>query len=213
MIKLVHKLPRELIVAVSGGVDSMAAWHFLSKNHRVAMAFFHHNTDNSERASQFLAQYCKQHNIVMYMGHCVDSRQRHQSQEEFWREQRYNFLEKLDGTVVTAHHLDDCVETYVWSTMHGCAKVIPYQRNNVVRPFLLTKKNQLQQWCVRHQVPWCEDTSNQDQKYMRNYIRHQVLPHVKHINPGIDRVVGRVVQKQLVEELVGFTTKPVDSNP
>jgi tRNA(Ile)-lysidine synthase len=71
--------------------------------------------------------------------------------------------------------------------------VIPDTRNNVVRPFLLTAKAELVSWCERKGLEWCEDTSNQDDKYMRNYIRKHVIPHTYHVNPGIEKVVKRMI--------------------
>jgi tRNA(Ile)-lysidine synthase len=197
VIKLAQRLPRQLGIGVSGGVDSMAALDFLKRNHDVTAVFFHHGTNDSERASNFVADYCNQHQIPLIIGYMHNQRDSSRSPEEHWRIERYNFFDSLDMPIVTAHHLDDCVETYVWSSMHGLSKTIPLQRNHVIRPFLLTKKQQLQSWCQHHDVPWCEDQSNSDLQYQRNYIRHQVMPHIRHINPGIDRVVRRVVERQL----------------
>jgi tRNA(Ile)-lysidine synthase len=212
MIKLACKLPRKLTIAVSGGVDSMAALDFLNRNHDVTVAFFHNNTENSDRACEFLTKYCHSKQLPLILGWYSKDRPQGQSQEEHWRIQRYQFLEGIQMPVVTAHHLDDCVETYVWSMLHGTAKTVPLRRNNVVRPFLLTKKQELQQWCQRHSIPWSEDLSNQDLRYQRNYVRHQLMPHVRHVNPGIDRVVRRVVERQLVEQALGFEDKLVDSS-
>ena len=117
------------------------------------------------------------------------------SQEEHWRDQRYTFLRTL-GPVITAHHLDDCVETYIHSALNGTPKVIPMIRNNVLRPFLTTRKSELISWCQRHDVPWIEDTSNQDSKYMRNYIRNELMPHALRVNPGLHTLVKKVVEKQ-----------------
>jgi tRNA(Ile)-lysidine synthase len=106
----------------------------------------------------------------------------------------------LGQGVITAHHLDDCVETYLWSMMHGTAKVIPYRRNKVVRPFLLTPKEELIDWANRNQVPWVNDESNKDTKFMRNYVRHELVPHAVHVNPGLSKVVARKV-KEIYESI------------
>lgn len=79
--------------------------------------------------------------------------------------------------------------------MHGTAKVIPYRRNRVVRPFLLTPKADLVAWAERNSVPWINDASNVDTKYMRNYVRHELMPHALHVNPGLAKVVARKVEK------------------
>jgi tRNA(Ile)-lysidine synthase len=140
MIKLQGKLPREVFVACSGGVDSMAV---------------------------------------------VD----------FWRKERYKFLHGINAEVITAHHLDDCVETWVWSSMHGTGKIIPYANKNVIRPFRLTRKRDFQLWADLKNVPYVEDDSNADTCYTRNYIRHEMMPHVLRVNPGIHKTIAKKVKE------------------
>lgn len=197
MIKVLTPLPRELIVALSGGVDSVAVVDFLRKNHDVTCAFFHHGTDDSDRAFTFVSDFCDQHGLILVLGVLWNERKEGQSKEEYWRTERYNFLEKLSGTVVTAHNLDDCVETYVHSAMHGKPKVIPIYRNNIVRPFLTTPKSEFVNWCKRKNIDWCEDQSNTNTDFTRNYIRHMLMPHALHVNPGLPKTVKKIVQRQL----------------
>jgi tRNA(Ile)-lysidine synthase len=192
MIKLLYKLPRKVTVAFSGGVDSVAIVDFLEKNHDVSCAFFHHNTPNSERALQFVDKFCDDRDITLFVGYLFNDKPKHKSLEEHWRDERYKFLNKFDD-VVTGHHLNDCIETYLWSAMHGEPKIIPNRRKNVLRPFLLNPKQEFIDWCVRKDLEWCEDLSNEDDKYMRNYIRKHVVPHAYHVNPGIEKVVRRMI--------------------
>lgn len=194
MIKLLGRLPYKPVIALSGGVDSMAVADFVSRSRNIQCAFFHHGTETSERAEQVVSDYCQQRGWHLYRGHIVSNRPDDISPEEHWRNERYRWLDSLLLDVVTAHHLDDCVETYLWSMMHGTGKVIPYRRNKVTRPFLLTAKNELIAWAERNQVPWIEDETNQSLDYMRNYVRHEVVPRALHINPGLTKVVGRKVK-------------------
>jgi tRNA(Ile)-lysidine synthase len=199
MLKLSAKLPRQVVVAFSGGVDSTAVLDFLSRSHDVTAAFFHHNTVNSERAFEFVSQYCFDRKIPLMVGMLNTGKPSKLSWEEFWREQRYSFFDSLGsglGPIVTAHNLDDCVETYLFSALHGTPKVIPVRRSNVIRPFLTTEKKEFYNWCKRKNVPWCEDDSNTDTSYMRNYIRHELMPHAIKVNPGLHKVVRRIVQNQ-----------------
>lgn len=203
MIKLQTKLPRELYVACSGGVDSMAILDFLRRNHNVTVAFFNHMTPTSDRALNFVADYCTQEQIPMLYGVPKNKRDPKQSWEEYWRTERYNFLHSfapLGIKVVTAHHLDDCVETWVWSSLHGEGKIIPYNYRNVIRPFRLTRKRDLELWCQLKNVPWIEDETNADTKHTRNYIRHKMMPHVLRVNPGIHKTVAKKVQQDVLEE-------------
>jgi tRNA(Ile)-lysidine synthase len=193
MIKITVPLPKQVTIACSGGVDSMAIVDFLKRKHDVTIAYFNHRTEHGEEASKFVSQYCTDHNIPMLYGSPRGMRGAKESQEEYWRRERYNFLEEL-GPVITCHHLDDCVETYIWSSLHGTAKVIPLTRGNVLRPFLTTRKSEFIRWCKQHNVPWIEDNSNKDIKYMRNYVRNELMPHALHVNPGLHTLVKKIVE-------------------
>jgi tRNA(Ile)-lysidine synthase len=192
MIQLLHKLPRTLTVAFSGGVDSVAVLDFLSKNHEVDAAFFHHGTDNSDNAFDFVWNFCRDRDITITVGYIRNEKPKELSWEEHWRNERYAFLENFEY-VVTGHHLNDCIETYIWGTMHGTPKVIPDTRKNVHRPFLLNPKQEFIDWCNRKELNWCQDYSNENTDYMRNYIRKYVVEHAYHINPGIEKVVKKLI--------------------
>jgi tRNA(Ile)-lysidine synthase len=195
MIKLLGSVPRKITVALSGGVDSMVLLDFLSRNHQVDAAFFNHGTANSERAEAFVTKFCSDKNITLHLGKVYNvHRGREQSPEEHWREERYNFLHQF-SLVATAHHLDDVVETWVWSSLHGTSSLIPYRRGNVIRPFLLNRKYDLEDWARRKNVTWIEDSSNNDICYTRNYIRHNLMPGVLRVNPGIHTML----RKKLVD--------------
>ena len=193
MIKLTVPLPKNITIAFSGGVDSCAIVDFLSRKHNITCAFFHHGTKDSDRANEFVAKFCTERNIPLLWGSLRWEKGTKESQEEYWRRERYDFLKDL-GPVITAHHLDDCVETYVWSSLHGTPKVIPLTRGNVLRPFLTTRKQDFIYWCESHNVPWIEDQSNKNTRYTRNYIRNEMMPHVLKINPGIHTLVKKIVE-------------------
>ena len=199
MLKLLFPLPKDIVVALSGGVDSVAITDFLSHKHKVTCAFFHHGTENSERAFEFIAEFCTERSLPLMIGMIKNAKPKELSTEEYWRNERYAFLDSLGGSlgpIITGHHLDDCVETYLWSSMHGRPKVIPLKRNNVVRPFLTTTKDKFTLWCERKHIDWCHDNSNDDTKYMRNYVRTHLMPHALHVNPGLHTVVKKIVEKQ-----------------
>lgn len=196
MIKILGTIPRKVTVALSGGIDSMVALDFLSRNHEIDAAFFNHGTENSSRAEKFVTEYCAEKNITLHKGMISSTqRNRDQSPEEQWREKRYEFLSKFE-TVVAAHHLDDVAETWVWSSLHGTSSLIPYSRGNVIRPFLLNRKCELEIWASNKNVKWIEDTSNNDTCYTRNYIRHQLMPGVLRVNPGIHTMLRKKLEER-----------------
>lgn len=196
MIKIQGKLPRQIWLACSGGVDSMAALDFLSRNHQVNVLHFDHGTAHGEKAKAFLEQFCTERQIPLTVGEVRGTIPPGPSREEWWREQRYAFLDKFFTVpVITCHHLDDCVETWVWSSMHGTSKYIPYRRKHVIRPFRLTRKRDFELWCNLNNVPWVEDDSNENIHYTRNYIRHEMMPHVLKVNPGIHKTIAKKVKE------------------
>jgi|TARA_B110000285_G_scaffold126110_1_gene142237 tRNA(Ile)-lysidine synthase len=197
MIKLLGKLPRKITVACSGGVDSMVALDFLRRNHTVEVLHFNHGTAHGEQAEEFVLRYCRKNSIPFLVDRVRSTIPPGRSREDWWRNQRYEFFDKYtDRPVVTCHHLDDCVETWIFSSLNGTGKSIPYRRNHVVRPFLLNRKRDLALWANLKNVPHIEDDSNAETCYNRNYIRHNMMPHVLEVNPGIHKVISRKVREE-----------------
>ena len=79
--------------------------------------------------------------------------------------------------------------------MHGEGKIIPYANKNVVRPFRMTRKRDLELWANLKVVEHKEDDTNADTCYTRNYIRHKMMPHVLRVNPGIHKVIAKKVKE------------------
>ncbi len=174
----------------------MAVVDFLRRNHHVTAVFFDHDTQTSRDAKQFLERDLKDKDVDLIVGNIDQIRQKDQSQEEFWRIERYKFFYSFtDAPVITCHHLDDCVETWVWSCLHGEGKIIPYRNSNVIRPFRLNRKQDFIHWCDTKGVEWIEDKSNVDLKYVRNYIRYELLPRALIVNSGLHKVIMKKVKQ------------------
>lgn len=191
VIELLNSVPRRITVATSGGVDSQVLLDFLKNNHDVDCAFFHHGTENSEKAHDFLTKYCANKGFVLRVGNLQGEKPSYLSAEEWWRDNRYKFFSSIQNPIAVAHTLDDVVETWIWSSLHGQSSLMPYSHANVIRPLLLTRKHVLLAWAEKHGVPWMEDSSNQDTKYTRNFIRHELLPGVLRVNPGIHSMIKK----------------------
>lgn len=198
MFKLQGKIPRQVMVACSGGVDSMAVVDFLKRNHEVHLFYFNHGTRHGDEAEQFVRSYAEKNNLLYQIRGCDNPKKpKGKSQEEYWREMRYGWMNMLSAymPVITCHHLDDCVETWVWSSMHGTGKIVPYSNGQgVIRPFRMNRKKQFKMWCQLNDVPYIKDESNNDIKYMRNYIRHNMMPNVLRVNPGIYKTISKKVK-------------------
>jgi tRNA(Ile)-lysidine synthase len=188
-------LPGRVYVACSGGVDSMAVLDFLRRKRTVEVLHFNHGNTFAALEQEFVSDYCARNGIVHHHSGVHTQSQPTANREEWWRNQRYSWFDQYtDAPVITCHHLDDCVETWIWSSLNGTGKIIPYRRKNVIRPFRLTRKNELKLWCATNSIPWIEDPSNQESKFTRNYIRNQMMPHVLRVNPGIHTVVRRKIK-------------------
>lgn len=198
MIKIQGILPRKVYIACSGGVDSMAITDFLKKNHKVKLLFFNHGTETSAKAETFLSDFVSESKtkLSLEVGSLSSSKDKTESWEEYWRNQRYSWFNTFDHHIITGHHLDDSVETWIWSALNGNPFIIPYMNKNIMRPFLLNRKEEFKTWAERKNVNWIEDDSNSDTKYCRNFIRHELLPKALEVNPGLHKVIAKKVEKQ-----------------
>ena len=197
MIRILGKIPKKVTVACSGGVDSMVAVHFLQQGKReVSLAYFNHDTQHSRNAQSFVESYAEENNLDLKVGK-VKGFKGKRSLEEFWRDERYSFFNSLETKfLITCHHLDDCVETWLMTSFHGQGRLIPYRRASFVhRPLLLTDKKSIINYAKRKEVEWIEDPSNQHTNFMRNHVRKNIMPQVLKVNPGI----RKTIRKKLLE--------------
>lgn len=171
----------------------MAALNFfLNGSKDVTVLYFNHGTPHSEAVQGPLAAYCKNHGVKIEIGSITKPKDKKESLEEYWRNQRYEFFAKwTDAPIVTCHHLDDAVETWIFSSMHGEGRLIPACVGAFLRPFLLSTKKTLLAWCNDKGVPFWEDKSNAENEHTRNYIRNVMMPHVLRVNPGISKVIKK----------------------
>ena len=210
MIHILGEIPRRVGVALSGGLDSIAIYDFLTRDGKrdVIPFYFDHGTEHGKQARNFVISHVNKHlsrikpsfaakTVTFNYASDNDSKRNNESQEEYWRRIRYAFLdetaEQYDIDIITCHHLDDQVETWLFSSLHGTPKLIPYRRKRIIRPFLTTKKADLESWCKRHDLKWIDDPSNKDTRFMRNFIRLDLMLKAKHVNPGIQKTIKKKV--------------------
>ena len=197
MIRIIGKLPSNIVVACSGGVDSMVVTHFLLQGRRnIRLAYFNHDTFHSKQAQDFVENYANKNDLDLFIGKVRGTKGK-RSMEEFWRDERYSFFNRINTNfLITCHHLDDAVETWVRSAMHGKCKLIPYRRgSNIFRPFLMSSKKVIKEYAERKNLEWVEDPSNSRTEYIRNHIRHSLMPGILKVNPGI----RTTIRKKLIE--------------
>lgn len=176
-----------VVVAVSGGLDSVVLLHMLhSAGIRGVVAHVNYGfrgeeSDADEALVRRLAQDLGWPVRVSHPN--IESGNR---QDES-RKHRYDFFEEVRieigaSCIVLAHHQDDQVETIVLKLLRGarldaCHGMLP-QRGRIVRPLLSTPQSELIEYARIHELEWREDASNADRKYLRNHVRHDILPHL-----------------------------------
>jgi tRNA(Ile)-lysidine synthase len=194
MIRLIGKIPRRLFIAVSGGSDSMVALDFLRNGrHNPVVIHFDHGTEFGTKCRKFVRQYCRANGITLMISKIGRKKLPFESTEEYWRKERYQFFDQIPGKIITAHNLMDVAEWYLFSSLHGQAKLIPYQRGNVIRPFLMASKKEILAWAKRKNVPYLDDPGNKDEKYMRSIVRHKLMGPALQINPGFHTVIAKKI--------------------
>ena len=199
------KIPREVEVALSGGPDSVALLGFLAKSRRdVSAAFVHHGTKTSDESAYVVTSLCKQLGVPLRMTTLSSVKQEGKGLEATWRDARYDFLDKAERAVVTAHHLDDAVEWWIFSSLHGESKLIPRIRGNYLRPLLLTRKEKLVEYCSYNNLPFYVDETNLLTDRPRVLIRNKMLYDCLEINPGLHKTIKKKYLKEIEDERQGW---------
>ena len=190
-----------VLLAVSGGVDSMAMLYlFREAGFQVGVAHcnFQLRGKESEADEEFVSLVCKELDVPFYS-------RRFETEAYAWentlsiqmaaRELRYAWFEELlikNGyrCLATGHHFDDSIETILLNLTRGSATDglagIPLKNGNVIRPLLFATRKQIEKYAVAKGIVWREDLSNMTDDYQRNFIRHQVVPKLKELNPSLE---------------------------
>lgn len=198
-MKIIKPLPHDLYLACSGGIDSMFAYNFLMAGRKnIHCLFFNHGTKTSEEAEHFLKNKVQK----LTIGRLTRQFEKGESPEKFFREQRYLFFSQFqDKPIITCHHLNDCAENWVMTSLKGTPKLIPYKNGNIIRPFLLISKMEIEDYCQRKSVHYCQDITNFDVNIPRNRIRHKVINELLLVNPGFFRMIRTKINQSLVNQI------------
>jgi tRNA(Ile)-lysidine synthetase-like protein len=172
MIK-VKKIPNNCILACSGGVDSMSLFHYLINGRKQFSVYhFDHGTPFSFSAKTFLKEMCEKHNILL---ECF-SFYGENANEYTWRTWRNEIMRAADKPVITAHHLEDSIESWLMRT-----RPMSYNIGNIYRPFIDASKKSILDYASRNGISFIEDPSNTDISFKRNKVRHVLLPLMREI--------------------------------
>lgn len=176
--------PGKYVVAVSGGVDSMVLLDLLHQKPGVELvvAHFDHGIrlDSTEDAT-LVKQTAKSYGLPYDSS---EGKLGAGASEAAAREARYAFLRRIlkdhnAQAIITAHHQDDVLETAIINLLRGTnRKGLGSLRSTdeIIRPLLSFSKAEIKAYAKTHSIQWREDSTNEDESYLRNYVRRQLIP-------------------------------------
>ena len=226
-----HLLPEagEIVVGVSGGADSLCLLHLLHRlcgpgkrypGLRLQVAHLNHKLrgEAGTRDAAVVARIAAGWELPVTIGE-VDvpalARQERRSLEDTARAARYRFLRQVaqGQPIAVAHHADDQVETLLlhWlrgAGLAGMVGMLPRQQN-IIRPLLEVSHAETVAYCRRHGIVPVEDASNTDPHFLRNRIRHELLPLLESLNPGIRATLLRAADVMRID--AGWIKEQIDA--
>lgn len=199
----------KLLVAVSGGVDSMVLCDLLFKSNiyfEVAHCNFQLRKKDSDEDETFVRNYCLKNDLNCFVKK-FDVKEFKDSgnfsTQMAARELRYNWFQELMQKenfdyLLTAHHLNDSFETFFINLSRGTGikglTGIGSENEQILRPLLPFSKNQILEYAEKNNLDWKEDSSNSSTDYVRNKIRHQIIPHLEEIHPNFLENFAQTIQ-------------------
>lgn len=199
MINLFRKLPKDIGIAFSGGIDSSVLLDIaLRQNKNVTILTYHHSTEQSSKEVYHSIEIKKQYGIPLIIVAQRELPKPGESREAFWSKQRKEWFNSLDMNVVTGHNLNDAAEWYLMTAVIGKGgQYIDYSNKNVSRPLLVTPRVVIEQYAEKNKLNCIIDESNTDVTFAkRNLVRAELLPKVLEINPGFLNTIKRNIIKR-----------------
>ena len=215
-----------VICAVSGGADSVAllfAMYLLRDKCKVTVqaAHFNHKLrgEESDRDERFVRQLCEHYDIPLHVG-STRILPGKKGLEAAAREARYAFLRSLPGKIATAHTADDNAETVLMhlvrgTGLKGLGGISPVS-GSVIRPMLSVTREEVLSFLDTYSLSWVEDSSNGTDQFLRNRLRHSVMPILRQENPRLAQSLSAMalqlrqeeafLQSQLPEEFPDIQT-------
>ncbi len=186
------------LIACSGGIDSMVLVEFCIKSDLkfgIAHCNFNLRGDESDRDQEFVRSYAQKHQIEFHTI-SFDTKSYQESHglsiQLAARELRYNWFKELIDTsenqwVLTAHQADDSVESFLINLSRGTGidglVGIPSKRDVFRRPLQIFTRKEIETYAIANHIKWREDSSNEETKYIRNQVRHKLMPEFNQLHP------------------------------
>jgi len=185
-----------LLIAVSGGPDSMALLHVLSGLRRsLAFGLFAHGVDHGLRSES-----AHELDVAEIFAHSLDvpfertrlriapgGNLQARARAERWEALRSAAVRAGASRIATGHHADDRAETILMRMLRGTGyrglAALPPRDGDRVRPAIRARRSDIESHVTRHQIPHCVDPSNRDPRFLRVRVRHEILPALERLNP------------------------------
>ncbi|HEX3006034.1 MAG TPA: tRNA lysidine(34) synthetase TilS [Bacteroidales bacterium] len=216
----------KILLTVSGGIDSMVMLHLfkqLGTTFGVAHCNFQLRGQESEEDALFVKTSVEMMNVPFYMARFETTAfadENHLSIQMAARELRYTWFENTRKTqgynyIATAHNANDSVETFFINLSRGCGADgltgIKPRTGKIIRPLLFASRDQIIQYSKKKGVSFREDSSNNTDKYLRNFIRHNVLPMLdeahSNFRKGIQTTMQNLADNQITFDYLVEKTK------
>lgn len=204
IIKTIRLEPGRYVVAVSGGVDSIALLHILTQlpDLHLTVAHFDHGIREDSHDDRLIVEQAARTYKLPFV--YSEGNLGIGISEEKARNARYEFLRKVqkqasaDG-IITAHHMNDVLETATHNLLRGTGRKGMSSLKSVdgiIRPLLHLPKSKLVDHAESNGLLWREDSTNSDLRYRRNYIRHQLLPDIQKKSPENFKKLQSLIKRQ-----------------
>ena len=195
----------KILVAFSGGVDSVVLCDLLFKagyNFELAHCNFQLRGNEANDDTAFCEAYANSINKkchTIYFNTKDYALVNKLSIQMAARELRYNWFKEIISEkgytyLLTAHHANDNAETLFVNLTRGTGikglQGIPEKQNKIIRPLLFATKEDIKNYAEKNNLKFREDSSNQEVKYKRNFIRHQIIPELKKLNPALEETLN-----------------------
>jgi len=199
-----------ILLAVSGGIDSVVMcelFHQSKIKFGIAHCNFQLRAKESDGDSAFVKKLGDKYKVDFFSKKFETNKFSERSGISIQmaaRDLRYNWLEETRGKngfdcIAVAHHKDDSIETFFINLLRGTGiaglhGILPKQ-GNIVRPLLFATRQEIESFYKRNKLKHREDSSNQSDKYLRNKIRHRIIPELKKINPNIEEIISKDIER------------------
>ena len=193
-----------LLLAISGGADSVCLFFALKElgyNVELAHCNFNLRAEESDEDEYFVKELANKYGVKFHVNSFET--QKYASEQKISiqmaaRDLRYKWFDELLAVnnldfVITAHHKDDNVETFFINLIRGtgvnglCG--IKAKNKKIIRPLLEISRQEIERYLTKNKIKYRNDSSNSEVKYLRNKIRHQLMPLLKEMNPNIEQTI------------------------